>query len=646
LASLISSQSILDAASESQERDTLDLRRVFDLSADLMCIADADGRFRMVSASAAKILGYTPTELVGRKLLDFVHPEDLQRTLAVHESLLGGIAVAEFENRYVRKDGIAVDLSWSTSWSADAALSYSVARDITSRKRAEALRDSERDVLQMSLVRLELARSIARLGYWERDLVSDRMYAYGETNAILGIPEDESIDVTAFLNRVVEEDRPTVMAGYSEANRGNASGALQFRVQRPDGSLRYIYAQRRTIHDSSGRSIRVIGTLQDVTERYEADLERQRYLAQLAFLADATRKVNSLLTIEELLRVITEISRDLVGAHVAIGHVTMDTSQLHSTSHSDKYSKLDTTAISLAAESSGALTVGLVTASGSRIGWIRVADRREGKFTKNDERVLLQLADLAAVGLENAALYAELEARVRKRTQELEQSNRELEAFSYSVSHDLRGPLRAIAGFTGLLRERHYETIDADSRRYIDRVLAGTQRMSSLIDDLLELGRVTRVEIKREPVDLSALAQVIAVHLRERAPERVAAITIEPDRKVHGDLRLMEIVLENLFDNAWKFTAGRPVTEVRFGATTGERGEAVYFVEDNGVGFDPRYAANLFGVFQRLHSTSEFPGTGVGLATVQRIVQRHGGRVWAQAGADRGATFYFTIAKG
>jgi PAS domain S-box-containing protein len=646
LASLISSQSILEAASESQERDLLDLRRIFDLSVDLMCIADADGRFRMVSASVAKILGYTPTELIGRSSLDFVHPDDLQRTLSVHESLVGGATVVEFENRYLRKDGATVDLSWSTSWSADVGLSYAVARDITSRKRADALRDSERDVLQMSLVRLELARSIARLGYWERDLLSDRMYAYGETNAILGIPEDQSIDIAAFLNRVVEEDRHTVIAGYSEANRGNATGALQFRLRRPDGSLRYIYAQRRTISDASGKAIRVIGTLQDVTERYEADLERQRYLAQLAFLADATRKVNSLLTIEELLRVITDIARDLVGAHVAIGHVTMDSSQLHSTSHSDKYSKLDTAAISHVAESPGALTVGLVTGSGSKIGWIRAADRREGKFTKNDERVLLQLADLASVGLENAVLYAELEARVRKRTQELEQSNRELEAFSYSVSHDLRGPLRAIAGFTGLLRERHYETIDADSRRYIDRVLAGTQRMSSLIDDLLELGRVTRVEIKREPVDLSALAQVIVAHLRERAPERVAAITIEPDRKVHGDLRLMEIVLENLFDNAWKFTAGRPLTEVRFGATTDDRGEGVFFIEDNGVGFDPRYSANLFGVFQRLHSTSEFPGTGVGLATVQRIVQRHGGRVWAQAGTDRGATFYFTIAKG
>jgi light-regulated signal transduction histidine kinase (bacteriophytochrome) len=205
--------------------------------------------------------------------------------------------------------------------------------------------------------------------------------------------------------------------------------------------------------------------------------------------------------------------------------------------------------------------------------------------------------------------------------------------------------LRAIAGFTGLLRDRHYETIDADGRRYIDRVLSGTQRMSNLIDDLLELGRVTRVELRRRQVDLSDYARAIVARLREGAPERAASIVIEPRLRVDGDPGLLEIALENLLDNAWKFTAGRPVAEVRFGmlATPGER---TFFVQDNGVGFDPRYATNLFGVFQRLHAAAEFPGTGVGLATVQRIVQRHDGRIWADAGVDRGATIYFTIAKG
>jgi PAS domain S-box-containing protein len=532
---------------------------------------------------------------------------------------------------------------------------------------------------------VELAQGIARLGYWERDLSSDTLNVYGETNAILGIPAERSVSLRAFMSVVLEEDRPALAAAYGEANRGDTPGELQFRVRHPDGSIRYVHAQRRTVRDESGRTAHIVGTMQDITERHEADLERQRYLTQLSSLADAARKVNSLLTVDELLKVITDIARDLVGAHVAVSVLKSadeGTVECCKTSQSEKYISVVPGALLLECEgeraaertpqvarvaraapkagaalgtewqASGRITVSLLTACGRRIGVLCVADRQVGEFAANDERVLVQLADLAAVGLENAQLYAELEERVRTRTQELQQSNRELEAFSYSVSHDLRGPLRAIAGFTGLLRDRHYETIDADGRRCIDRVLAGTHRMSNLIDDLLELGRVTRVEIRRRQVDLSEHARAILARLREASAERAVTIVIEPQLQVEGDPGLLEIALDNLLDNAWKFTAGRPVAAIRFGEVQsrdeqwGQNDERIFFVQDNGVGFDPRYAANLFGVFQRLHAAAEFPGTGVGLATVQRIVQRHGGRIWADAAVDRGATIYFTIAKG
>jgi PAS domain S-box-containing protein len=835
------------AVLQSAERP-VDLQRIFDLSPDLMCISDSQGRFLRVSTSSTRILGYRPEELVGRKFLDFVHPQDVQRTFLAHEAVLRGAKVVEFENRYYRKDGACVDLSWTASWSAEAGVehagaTYSIARDISNRKRADVLRESQREVLQMiatgveladilrricslmetfdidakcavtlfnadtrrlgmvispslpprflaiiqdtslsasagacaaairsgqtvvcsdiegdpewrdrcelaaehglracwstpvfgarghliatidvyysrpyepsrrelvlvqsaaslvsvaieharvqsqlkeSLTRVDLAQSIARLGYWERDLSTNKLNVYGETNPILGLPPERTLSLGAFINLVVEEDRAALIDSYGEANRGDVPGELQFRVRRQDGSVRHVHAQRRAIRDAAGRTTHIIGTMQDVTERHQADLERQRYLTQLSSLADAARKVNSVLTVAELLQVITDIARDLVGAHVAISFLKgLDehAGDLCKTAHSQKYGVVvpgalllehgvgghpesapqilrlpRSTATAAAAptgsmpigtqwQASGCLGVSLVTASGRRIGTLCVADKQVGDFAQNDERMLVQLADLAAVGLENARLYAELEARVRKRTQELQDSNRELEAFSYSVSHDLRGPLRAIAGFTGLLRDRHYETIDADGRRYIDRVLAGTQRMSNLIDDLLELGRVTRVELRQRQVDLSDYARVILARLREGAPERAVSIVIEPHLQVEGDPGLLEIALENLLDNAWKFTAGRPVAEIRFGRLA-EQGERTFFVQDNGVGFDPRYAANLFGVFQRLHAAAEFPGTGVGLATVQRIVRRHGGRIWADAGVDRGATIYFTIAKG
>ena len=187
-------------------------------------------------------------------------------------------------------------------------------------------------------------------------------------------------------------------------------------------------------------------------------------------------------------------------------------------------------------------------------------------FRKPTWRLAEELARRAATVVENARLYAELEARVRRRTQELEQSNRELEAFSYSVSHDLRGPLRAISGFAGLLHAQHFDELDGGSRRYLERIEAGTVRMSALIDDLLELGRVTRVELNREPVDLSALAESVVSRMREGSAMTRAVASIEPGLRVYGDVRLLEIVLENLLDNSSKFAAVREVPRIEFGA--------------------------------------------------------------------------------
>ena len=190
---------------------------------------------------------------------------------------------------------------------------------------------------------MELAQSIARLGYWERDLSSDKLNLYGEASAILGIPGERAVSLDAFLAAVLEADRPALIAAYGEANRGEGSGGLQFRVRHPDGSIRYVHAERRAICDESGRTTHIIGTMQDVTERNEADLERQRYLTQLAALAAAARKVNSVLTVDELLQVITDIARDLVGAHVAVSVLkSADDQMLESckTSHSEKYTSV------------------------------------------------------------------------------------------------------------------------------------------------------------------------------------------------------------------------------------------------------------------------------------------------------------------
>jgi signal transduction histidine kinase len=234
-------------------------------------------------------------------------------------------------------------------------------------------------------------------------------------------------------------------------------------------------------------------------------------------------------------------------------------------------------------------------------------------------------------------------ARVRRAwANELEQANKELEAFSYSVSHDLRGPLRAIDGFSEVLLGEYSNKLDDQARHYLQRIRAGTQQMAALIDALLNLSRLTRSPLQKEPVNLTELARAVVAELRGREPARHVVVEIAGDLSAHGDARLIAIVLENLLGNAWKFTAKRPHARIAFGQESKEN-VTVFYVRDNGAGFDMPYASKLFAPFQRLHRASDFEGTGIGLATVHRIVSRHGGRIWTEAAIDQGATFFFTF---
>ena len=239
-------------------------------------------------------------------------------------------------------------------------------------------------------------------------------------------------------------------------------------------------------------------------------------------------------------------------------------------------------------------------------------------------------------------LNAELEQRVRERTAELEAANKELETFAYSVSHDLRSPLRGIDGWSMALVEDYGNQLDEEAHHYLARVRSEAQRMGQLIDDLLKLSRVTRAPLTRDRVDLSALAAEIAGRLRESHPDREVEFVIQPELIVLGDEHLLEVALDNLLGNAVKFTGKCDHARIEF-ARANQNGGFAFCVRDNGAGFDMAYASHLFGAFQRLHRASEFPGTGIGLATVQRVIRRHGGRIWAEAQPGRGATFYFTL---
>ena len=236
----------------------------------------------------------------------------------------------------------------------------------------------------------------------------------------------------------------------------------------------------------------------------------------------------------------------------------------------------------------------------------------------------------------------QLNIDLQKQSDQLQAANKELEAFSYSVSHDLRAPLRSIDGFSQALQEDYADKLDSEGKDHLRRVRASTQRMGQLIDDMLNLSRITRGEMRCESIDLTAMAEVIAADLQKTAPGRDVEFVISEGLVVQGDARLLRIMLDNLLNNAWKYTSKQPRARIEVGFAQ-NNGQSAYFVRDDGVGFDMAYAGKLFGAFQRLHGMAEFSGTGIGLATVQRIIHRHGGRVWAQGKVDQGATFYFTI---
>ncbi len=463
---------------------------------------------------------------------------------------------------------------------------------------------------------------------------------------------------------------------------------------RRDGSLLWAEVVSRPIA-YGGLEARFV-VAHDISKRVQAEKDVQEYLFTLQRAADASAAIVLHQTLHGTLQEVVEQARAVIRAHQGIVSLTVGNNwaqSISAVSLSEKYAPYrdymeepDGTGIyAMVCETNrpmrltqeqleahprwrgfgaaaarhpamrGWLAVPLVSRTGENIGVMQLTDKFEGEFTLQDEYVAVEMAQLASIAIENARLFeqvtelnASLENKVAERTAELtrqqkalRQSNEELEAFSYSVSHDLRSPLSAIDGFSRLLgRQIGEQARETKAAHYLARIQSGVAQMGELIEDLLSLAQVSRANVLNAQVDISALARDILAQLQAQDISRSVWAQVQDGLVAQGDPRLVRIVLENLLGNAWKFTSRKPDAEISVGQLPAS---AVFFVRDNGAGFDMAYADKLFGVFQRLHKGTDFPGTGIGLATVNRIVTRHLGRVWADAVPEQGATFYFTL---
>ena len=475
-------------------------------------------------------------------------------------------------------------------------------------------------------------------------------YANDEAARVLGrgvVPDVGAAQLAETYNVFqtgTDRPYPIEQLAIDRVTRGTPSHTDDVEIRKPDSPVIPLEVWGSPVYGAGGDVTYAIAAFADVSERdaRQRTIAGQAALLELAHDAIFVRDLDGHITYWNAgaertygftrAEAIGRLSPDLLGTEFPEPLASIEAAMAQHGLWEGELVRRCADGRSIIAESRWAAQHG---PDGSLLGYMEVS--RDITARKDAEREALRVAG------EIAALNATLGQRVRQRTIHLEQANKNLEAFTYSVAHDLRTPLRGISGFAEVLRDDYGDRLDAAGRDYANRVQAGCTQMSALIDDLLQLLRVTQAEMNLQDVDLSAEVTATCALLRARDPGRRVQVMVEDGVRGTADRPLIRAALEYLLENAWKFTGGREDATIEFATTAVDEAPLCCFVRDNGAGFDPAYVGQLFQPFQRLHDASEFPGTGIGLASVQRIIQRHGGRTWAEGAVGRGATIYFTL---
>lgn len=632
----------------------------------------SDERFRVIEANerASISYGYAADELVGLFLKDLRAPETrhlLEQQIKEAKSRNGLV----YETIHQRKDGtrFPVEVSARLLEIEGKKFYQHIVRDVTERKQAEdALRESEQKFKNIVEHSNEL--------FYIHDTRHKLTYISPQAIAILGYTPEEMI--TEWTNLVT--DNPINEQGIQITELAIQSGKKQrpylLELYRKDGGKVLLEIDESPLMNDEGAVTGIVGAARNVTEQKNAEEELKRYREHLEELVQertaelelANRQLQTeidvRITVADALRASEEKYRSIVdniGIGIALISPGMEILSLNR-QMKEWFPSIDTERRPICYRAfntpprsevctycptwktlqDGTVHMSITETPGT--GGVRNYRIIASPIRDKNEQIVAAIEmveDITEIKRAEEKIIR-LNQELQYNIAQLENTNKELESFSYSVSHDLRAPLRSIDGFSRVLLEDYGDKFDEEGRNYLNRVRNASQRMGQLIDDLLSLSRVSRREMRHEMIDLSALVNTLAEELQGLHPERQMAWSIQPGIIARGDAGLLRILFENLLGNAIKFTGRKKVAEIEF-LKREDQGEEVYCIRDNGAGFDMSYSDKLFGAFQRLHSQDEFPGTGIGLAIVQRIVYRHGGRIWAEGALDKGAAFSFTL---